>query len=384
MELSTIRDAFDHVSKKQKLCSSKTEEIIDQISLEIKQTIADLDSFGYSISPDDYKSILTGLSVRLSEMGALNHLDASQKEVNAGMSKCLKLLEKYFIPDISKAYRSVDYDMHTVNQIVACHFYRQGMFDLGDCFINEAREPEANTLRSPFLELYQILEAIGFRNLQPALKWAASNRERLMQSGSTLEMKLHQLQFMEILQKNKEDALKYARNFLAPFASLHMAEIQKLMACLLWAGRLDCSPYAELLSPTHWEELPGELTRQFCSLLGHSYGSPLSVVIEAGAQGLPTLLKLVHVMAAKTREWQEMKQMPVPVELGREFQFHSIFVCPVLREQGSEENPPMLMPCGHMLGKESILKLSKNGSRLFKCSYCPLETSVDLCMLLHF
>ena len=37
------------------------------------------------------------------------------------------------------------------------------------------------------------------------------------------------------------------------------------------------------------------------------------------------------------------------VELGPEFQFHSVFICPVSREQASRNNPPMLLQCGHVL-----------------------------------
>ncbi len=31
--------------------------------------------------------------------------------------------------------------------------------------------------------------------------------------------------------------------------------------------------------------------------------------------------------------------------------FYSIFACPVSKEQSSEENPPMMLPCGHVLCK---------------------------------
>ncbi|XP_043713394.1 protein RMD5 homolog [Telopea speciosissima] len=385
MELNTIKDAFDRVAKKQKLSSSKTQEVIDQVGREIEQALAKMHSLHDTTSPADLKTILKELNMKLTDMGPLNQLEGAQKELNVGLSKYAKLLEKSFNPDISKAYRNVDFDIHTVNQIIAGHFYRLGLFDLGDCFINEAREPEGNSLKSSFLEMYQILEAMKARNLEPALNWATINREKLAQSGSSLELKLHRLQFVEILQKgSRVDALKYARTFLAPFASLHMAEIQKLMGCLLWAGRLDCSPYSEFLSPTHWEKLADELAQQFCSLLGQSYESPLSVAIAAGVQGLPTLLKLANVMAGKMQEWQAMKQLPVPVDLGREFQFHSIFVCPVSRDQGSEENPPMLMPCGHVLCKQSIVKLSKSSTRTFKCPYCPLEATIAGCRQLYF
>ncbi|KAG9439960.1 hypothetical protein H6P81_020125 [Aristolochia fimbriata] len=385
MELNTIKDAFDRVSKKQRLSTSKAQEVVDQVGREIETALAKMQSSADVASALDQKAFLKELSNKLKEIGPINQLEGSLKELNIALSKYAKLLEKSFIPDISKAYRNVDFDSHIVNQIIASHFYRQGLFELGDCFVNEANEPEAATLKFPFLEMYRILEAMKSRNLGPALTWSATNRECLLKNGSNLELKLHRLQFVEILQKgSRGDALQYARRHLTPFAWTHMAELQKLMCGILWAGRLDQSPYAELLSPTDWEKLAEELTQQFCRLLGQSYESPLSVAIAAGIQGLPTLLKLMNVMAAKKQEWQVMKQLPVPVDLGREFQFHSIFVCPVSREQGSEENPPMLMPCGHVLCKQSIVKLSKSSTRTFKCPYCPLEATVAQCRQLYF
>ncbi|KAI3910000.1 hypothetical protein MKW98_013054 [Papaver atlanticum] len=385
MELSTIKDAFDRVAKKQRVSFSKTQEAIDQIAHEIEQTLVKINSFQDHSLPTDQKAILAELNNKLNEIGPLNQLEGSQKELNVALSKYVKLLDKSFNPDISKAYRTVDFDIHTVNQIIACHFYRLGHFDLGDCFIYEAKESEIANLKSPFLEMYKILEAMSSRNLQPALNWASSNHAILIQNGSSLELKLHRLQFVEILKTgNRNDALTYARTYFSPFAPLHFAEIQKLMASILWAGRLDSSPYSEFLSPIHWEKLSEEVTEQFCSLIGQSRESPLSVAISAGVQGLPTLLKLASVIAAKKQDWQAMKQLPVPVDLGKEFQFHSIFVCPVSRDQGSDENPPMLMPCGHVLCKQSIVKLSKSSTRTFKCPYCPLEATVAQCRQLHF
>lgn len=385
MELSNVKDAFDRVAKKQKLSYSKSQEVIDQVGLEIEQTLTKVQSVDDSSFPIDLKSIFAELKVKLNAIGPQSQLEGPQKELNSNLSKYLKLLEKLFNPDISKAYRNVDFDYHILNQIIASHLYRQGLFDLGDCLVNEAGEPEASALRSQFLEMYQILEAVKIKNIQPALNWVSANREDLKQNATNLELKLHRLQFVEILQKKgRADALVYARTYLAPFASIHLDEIQKLMGSLLWAGKLERSPYAELLIPTHWDKMTEELTRQFCSLLGQSYQSPLTVAIAAGVEGLPTLLKLANVMAAKKQEWQAMKQLPVPLELGKEFQFHSIFVCPVSREQGSEENPPMLMPCLHVLCKQSIMKLSKSGTRQFKCPYCPAEALVAQCRQLYF
>ncbi|KAL1569909.1 protein RMD5 [Salvia divinorum] len=386
MELNSIKDAFDRVTKKQKLSSSKSQEVIDQIGQEIEHALLRIQSEQNSASPSDHNLILSELKTKLKAIAPLNHLEGTQKELNMALTKFPKLLEKSFNPDISKAYRNIDFDLHTVNQIIASHFYRESQFDLGDCFINESQELEAAAGKFPFLEMFQILEAMKSRNLEPALSWAARNHDQLNQNRSDIELKLHRLQFVEILQnRGRDEALKYARAFLTQFATKHMAVFQKLMACLLWAGRLDSSPYAELLSSIHWDKLAEELAQQFCNLMGESYKSPLSVTIAAGVQGLPTLLKLMNVMTGKKQEWQTMKQLPVPVDLDREFQFHSIFVCPVSRDQVSEENPPMLLTCGHVLCKQSITKLSKNNStRRFKCPYCPAEVEAGQCTQLYF
>ncbi|KAJ6315275.1 hypothetical protein OIU78_018711 [Salix suchowensis] len=385
MELSNVKDAFDRVGKKQKLSFSKSHEVINQVSHEIEQALVKIQSDEDPMSPIDQKSILTELKHKLIAIAPLKQLEGSQKELNLNLSKLPKLLEKSF-PDISMAYRNVDFDFHIVNQIIASHFYHQGLFDLGDCLINEAGEPEAAALRYHLLELHQILEAMRIKNIEPALKWASTNREKLIQNGSNLELKLHQMQFVDILKRgSRADALNYTKTHLASFASSHKKEFQKLAVCIMWIGRLEKCPHSELFAPVCWEKLTEELSRDFCNLIGLSLQSPLSVAIAAGIEGLPTLLKLVNVMAAaKKQEWQALKQLPVPVELGKEFQFHSIFVCPVSREQGSEENPPMLLPCLHVLCKQSIMKLSKGSSRTFKCPYCPAEASAVVCRPLHF
>ncbi|KAK7360976.1 hypothetical protein VNO77_02997 [Canavalia gladiata] len=386
MELSSIKEAFDRVTKKQKLSSSKTQEVIDQIRQDIGSVLDTLQSMNNTDHEHDYKTVLNELKASLLKIAPLSQMEGTQKELNVALSKYGKLLEKYFNPDISKAYRNIDIDIHTLNQIIASHFYREGLFDIGDQFMSVVGQPEsAAVMKSPFLEMYQILEAMHNENLEPALKWAATNCEKLAQSGSDIVLKLHSMQFVKILRNgSRDEALHYARTYISPFATSHMADFQKLMGCLLWAGKLDRCPYRALLSPSNWDRLAEELKRQFCNLLGQSYNSPLSVTVAAGVQVLPPLLKFMTVMAGKKQEWQSMNQLPVPVELDREFQFHSIFVCPVSKEQATEDNPPMLMSCGHVLCKQSILKMSKNSTKVFKCPYCPFDIDAAQCKQLYF
>lgn len=64
--------------------------------------------------------------------------------------------------------------------------------------------------------------------------------------------------------------------------------------------------------------------------------------------------------------------LQVEISLPPSYHFHSIFVCPVSKEQGTDQNPPMMMPCGHVIAQESLDKLSKGAK--FKCPYCPGES----------
>lgn len=60
--------------------------------------------------------------------------------------------------------------------------------------------------------------------------------------------------------------------------------------------------------------------------------SPLAVSVAAGAAALPPLFKLAAVMERNLQgDLRACEQLPVELELGDEFVFHSIFACPVSR-----------------------------------------------------
>ncbi|KAI9125114.1 hypothetical protein K1719_003730 [Acacia pycnantha] len=239
-------------------------------------------------------------------------------------------------------------------------------------------------MKSPFQQMFQILEAMRNRDLRPALNWAITVSDKLSEHGSALLLKLHSMEYLETVRSgNTDEAVDYARAKLAPFASTHMDDVQKVMVCILWRGKLDQCPYPELVSP-NWDWLVEDFKKEFCNLLDQSSNGSLSMTVEAGAEALPPLLKFLNVMAGKRQEWQTMTQLPIPVELDRKFHFHSIFICPVSKEPSTEDNPPMLMSCGHVLCKQSIAKMSKNSTKSFKCPYCPSDIDAAQCMQLYF
>ena len=162
-----------------------------------------------------------------------------------------------------------------------------------------------------------------------------------------------------------------------------MLEIRQLMGCLLYHNNISRSPYKELLSENHWEDIQQDFVRECCKSMGQACESPLLVASAAGALAIPTLAKFATVMA-KRQDWAAMEQLPVEIELGHDFTFYSIFACPISRDQASPDDPPMMLPCGHMLSKQSLMKLNKSNSKPFKCPYCPSEQKVSDCLQVTF
>ena len=90
---------------------------------------------------------------------------------------------------------------------------------------------------------------------------------------SSLEMKLHKLQFVELLRAgHRSDAVRYARAHFPAHVDAHEREVQALMGAVMYAGedRLLRSPYRDMLNPSLWEEITELFVKDACSILGLS------------------------------------------------------------------------------------------------------------------
>jgi hypothetical protein len=239
-------------------------------------------------------------------------------------------------------------------------------------------------LQDRFAEMYRILQQLKAHNLLPAIDWARANSAELEARGSNLEFELSKLQYVWLFlgpavngfpddeNNGRAGALAYARRHFHRFQDRHLREIQQLASAMLFAPNLADSPYHDTFTLTNaFTDVASSFTREFCSLLGLSAESPLYLAVTAGALALPRQMKYMQATRAKGTEWTTEQELPFETPLPESMLFHSIFVCPVSKEQTTESNPPMVIPCGHMLARETLEKLCK-GNR-FKCPYCPSE-----------
>lgn len=341
------------------------------------------------------------------------------KEVNRGMNAYQKTLKDKFksaaLPTSSNEVLSGN--PHLVNRAVAMHLLREGKFDVARTFVREirdamhvdasnemdaaariisglswieelvdAKDMEKSGLQKKFTDMYHILDALrNQHNLEPAIEWARQHSHELENRGSNLEFELSRLKFVELY--TTEDimsddtfagplrALEYARETFPAFSNRYARETSGLLGSLAFSPELGTSPYKSLFHNfTSFEEASASFTREFCGMLGLSSQSPLYTAVTAGGIALPVLEKVERVMAQARGQWTSVNELPVETPLPPSFQFHSIFVCPVSKEQATDANPPMMLPCGHVIAKES-LEMHSRGKTRVKCPYCPFDAS---------
>lgn len=270
-----------------------------------------------------------------------------------------------------------------INDAIAAHLFREGLFDIGRSFLSEASVMLEDDHIRPFERLHLILTAFRKNDFSPAIAWTEENRHLLESSDSHLEFRLHQLAFLQILQQgNCQQALAYAQRHFSTFPDqIHI--VQKLMTCLLYTSKLQTSPYKDMISTSHRDDIERAISREYCRAQGLSRDSSLVTVVRCGTKAIPTLLKASRI-APRLQELSMDDALPVEIDVGRDCQFHSIFTCPVSKEESSEgSNVPMILPCGHVLSKQSIGRLPR-GSPRFKCPYCPREQVSADCKELRF
>lgn len=309
-------------------------------------------------------------------------LSSEQKAVGAGLTRLGRSIDSNTSKSLSTLCAShVRLQCERVNESVSEHLFRQGLFSLAHAFAAEANVEVDEAKVAPFRRLHVILDAYRAGELGPAIAWASEERERL--GDSDLEVRLHRLAYLRLLQRGcGAEALAYARTQFSRFPD-HDAELGKLMTCMLYATRLANSPYRALVSDTHRDDIERALTREYCKTLQLGPESSLLTIVRCGAKAIPNLLKAARV-APNWRDLGNDEVLPVEVDVGRECQFHSIFTCPVSREETSDgPNVPMMLPCGHVLSKQSISRLPK-GQQRFKCPYCPREQLEKECREVRF
>ncbi|THY87182.1 RMND5A protein [Aureobasidium pullulans] len=379
---------------------------------DLQKTIDLLTAAREAVAADGTAAAPTLAKVKRPLKASLDQVNSDIKEIYSAHKDYSKALDKKFKPQPIPAshHDALSSQPALTNRAIAMHLLREGQFDVAQTFLSELEsrpKPARNDqdedslmqdgdntepshtdfkipsdMQSQFAHMYTVLDALRrHRNLDPAIQWARQHSHRLDQRGSNLEFDLCRLRFVELYCQDNDPndymsgplkALEYARQTFPNFSARYMRETSSLLGSLAFAPALTSSPYKSVFyNNDAWEHAASSFIREFCAMQGLSEKSPLYTAATAGAIALPVLEKLERVMGEVGGQWTSVNELPVEIPLPQSYLFHSIFVCPVSKEQGTDANPPMMLPCGHVIAKESLEKISRGNK--FKCPYCPVE-----------
>ena len=329
---------------------------------------------------------------------ALRQLSAEHKDIHGAISKTGKEIDKNFTSDFTGVVRgnlgleSDEAQQARVNRLVAQHFLTQGHQDLAELLAKESGLSLADSRKEAFAEVNQVTAALERRQLGPALLWVSKHRQELRDSHSRLELTLHRLRFIQLLQEGPAATaaiLDYMPHF-EPFLSepgMEKEVCEVLGAVVFLRQGLEESPYAGLLGADEWAAAGASFRGEASWVLGLPVESPLSAILNAGTVALPALLNLRSVMEARHVVMDEMwrsEELPMDIDLGPAGRFHSVFACPILRQQTTTANPPMRLECGHAISRDALHKLATNTRTRVKCPYCPAESAVSEAKRIYF
>ncbi|CAK1582618.1 unnamed protein product [Parnassius mnemosyne] len=377
--------------------TSKFNALNDHTNKVLEDIITQVEDLRKEISKQPPNSPLTQTQAMvLSDLAAnvkqtVFQMSTEHRELHATVSRVGKSIDRHFIVDYASVAPKAesfcsDTNRPIMEQAIAQHLYREGLEEVGDVFVEEAGVGAVERTCA-FAALQRCAAALAAGDPAPALHWAQRRSHQLLHSP--LPFALHTVHTLKLAREQGVGAaIEYAREQFPAHAARHEKQLAATVCALAWLTPGAGPPpahYHRLLDQRALGAEAAELfLREACALLRLAPLSPLAGAVMAGARVIPALhdirAKMTHQHVAAA--WAD-DELPLEVELGAEGGgYHSVFACPILRQQASDANPPMRLLCGHVISRDALHKLAM-GVKL-KCPYCPMEQSPSEARQIYF
>ncbi|RLM99060.1 macrophage erythroblast attacher [Panicum miliaceum] len=218
-----------------------------------------------------------------------------------------------------------------------------------------------------FLDAKRVIDSLQNNEVAPALAWCAENKSRLKKSKSKLEFLLRLQEFVEFVKaKNCIQAIAYARKYLAPWGSIHMKELQRVTATLVFRSNTNCTPYKILFEQDRWDFLVDMFKQDFCKLYGMTPEPLLNIYLQAGLTALKTpFCSEGSCPKEDPLSLEGFRKLAEPLPFSK--QHHSKLVCYITKELMDTENPPRVLPNGYVYSEKALQEMAKKNDGKITC-----------------
>jgi hypothetical protein len=336
------------------LTSSNIEKITEKLS--------DFEAKAESLNDEEFCQGISNLFQEISSLEPLKKICQEHRDTYTHLARLGKESEKYLSQNMEdlKTHQSEKLDKKALDRILGSYLLSQGLFSQALMLSDEINLSE--------YEIYEVISHIRADDLDSALK----SCEKLRSSGKEVMFHLHKLKFMKLIKSGDlSQAVSYARDYLGAYSERHLDEIKHLMCACIYINEPQNSECAELFS----DDFPGtvihDILKEFSKYSDMPTFKEIENLIKAGQQAVPQIFPLAQI---SSKIWTN--PLPTEIKLSQDLRFHSTFVCPITKEVATPSNPPMMLPCGHLIAQGTMDRLIAGTVRLkLKCPTCPTEAT---------
>ncbi|CAI4347555.1 BHH_G0011090.mRNA.1.CDS.1 [Saccharomyces cerevisiae] len=280
--------------------------------------------------------------------------------------------------------------MENVNEAIGYHILRYSIDNMPLGNKNEAFQylkdvyGITNKESTEFIEMGQIVHDLKKGDTESCLKWCSNEMENLSSNHtalSSLKFDLYTLSAMQIVKHGNPVELYYQITQNAPLDCFRHREKELMQNVVpLLTKSLIGQPIEDIDSKVNKElkECTSLFIKEYCAAKHIFFDSPLFLIVLSGLISFQFFIKYKTIRELAHVDWTTKDELPFDVKLPDFLtHFHPIFICPVLKEETTTENPPYSLACHHIISKKALDRLSKNGTITFKCPYCPVNTSMS-------
>ena len=280
--------------------------------------------------------------------------------------------------------------MENVNEAIGYHILRYSIDNMPLGNKNEAFQylkdvyGITNKESTEFIEMGQIVHDLKKGDTESCLKWCFNEMESLSSNHtalSSLKFDLYTLSAMQIVKHGNPVELYYQITQNAPLDCFRHREKELMQNVVpLLTKSLIGQPIEDIDSKVNKElrECTSLFIKEYCAAKHIFFDSPLFLIVLSGLISFQFFIKYKTIRELAHVDWTTKDELPFDVKLPDFLtHFHPIFICPVLKEETTTENPPYSLACHHIISKKALDRLSKNGTITFKCPYCPVNTSMS-------
>ncbi|AJU93010.1 Rmd5p [Saccharomyces cerevisiae YJM1332] len=280
--------------------------------------------------------------------------------------------------------------MENVNEAIGYHILRYSIDNMPLGNKNEAFQylkdvyGITNKESTEFIEMGQIVHDLKKGDTESCLKWCSNEMESLSSNHtalSSLKFDLYTFSAMQIVKHGNPVELYYQITQNAPLDCFRHREKELMQNVVpLLTKSLIGQPIEDIDSKVNKElkECTSLFIKEYCAAKHIFFDSPLFLIVLSGLISFQFFIKYKTIRELAHVDWTTKDELPFDVKLPDFLtHFHPIFICPVLKEETTTENPPYSLACHHIISKKALDRLSKNGTITFKCPYCPVNTSMS-------